>query len=142
MELYCIAYVLLKNRTYDPHMNEEIALIENQMRMWNSGDIAGYLAGLSDDVTYSSPLVAAGQENASQWLQGKEEVAAHLLGLHKQFPKLELVDVLVGAGFFTLLLRHQFGLMSMFIEPDDNKRARRIIFCHSQKTLAPSDQAA
>jgi len=123
-------------------MNEAMALIENQMRMWNSGDIAGFLTGLSDDVAYCSPLVSAGQENASKWIQGKEEVATHLLGLYKQFPKLELMDVLVGAGFFTLLLRHQFGLMSMHIEPDANKRARRIIFCHSQKKLASSDQAA
>ncbi len=96
---------------------------------WNEGDIGALISMFSDDIAYCSPLV--GKESGSNWIQGIEEVAAHLLSLRKQFDRLEISDVLRGAGFTNLILRHATGCISLLIEPDEELRARRIIACHS-----------
>ena len=96
---------------------------------WNNGDIAALVAMFADDVAYCSPLVRT--DEGSHWLQGSQEVAAHLLALRRQFERLEIAEVLMGAGFANLILRHDTGCISLLVEPDEDQRARRIIACHS-----------
>ncbi|MGE3246561.1 MAG: hypothetical protein AB7J19_09545, partial [Beijerinckiaceae bacterium] len=88
----------------------------------------------SADVAYCSPLVAQ-PLSGSKWVQGSQEVADHLLALRRNFDRLELFEVLTGAGFTNLILRHNGGHISMLIEPDEKCQARRIIVCHSNAVL-------
>ena len=100
---------------------------------WNQGDIGALTSMFADDVAYCSPL--AGDDAGSFWLQGSQEVAEHFLSMRKQFKEIELVEVLAGAGFTNMLLRHPGGSISLLIEPDEHRRARRIIACHSISVL-------
>jgi hypothetical protein len=108
-------------------------LIGYAIERWNKGDVGALTAMFAEDVAYCSPL--AGTENESYWLQGPQEVAEHFLSLRKDFEKIELVEVLAGAGFTNLLLRHAQGSISLLIEPDEQRRARRIIACHTIEVL-------
>ena len=100
---------------------------------WNNGDIGALTSMFADDVAYCSPL--SNTSGGSYWLQGPQEVSAHFLAMKKQFHNIELVEVLAGAGFTNLLLRHDEGSISLLIEPDEERRARRIIACHSLSML-------
>jgi len=100
---------------------------------WNNGDIGALTSMFADDDAYCSPL--SNTSGGSYWLQGPQEVSAHFLAMKKQFHNIELVEVLAGAGFTNLLLRHDEGSISLLIEPDEERRARRIIACHSLSML-------
>ena len=112
--------------------------IKHAIEMWNAGDVGTLVSLFSEDVAYCSPLIDY-EMSESRWVQGAQEVAVHLLTLQKRFGKLELVDILIGAGFINLLLRHDEHLISMLIERDHENRARRIIVCHSQTALTRKD---
>lgn len=83
----------------------------------------------SEDVAYCSPMVA--DEAGSKWLQGTQEVAAHLLTLRARYAKLDLFDVMGGAGFLNLILDYGGGRISLLMELSDGQQARRVIVCHS-----------
>lgn len=100
---------------------------------WNAGDIPGLLPWVADDVAYCSPLI---DESGSRWVQGSQELSSHLLTVHSRFAQLEIVEILHGAGFATIVLKHLAGRISMLIEPDENQKARRIIVCHSKAASA------
>lgn len=108
--------------------------IEQAVALWNSGDVGTLVSLFSEDVAYCSPLID-GELSESAWVQGTQEVASHLLGLRNRFGELTVADVLVGAGFTNLLLRHEDQMISMLIERDGSHRPRRIIVCHSEGNL-------
>jgi hypothetical protein len=108
--------------------------IEQAVALWNSGDVGTLVSLFSEDVAYCSPLIDDGLSE-SAWVQGTHELASHLLGLRNRFGALTVADVLVGAGFTNLLLRHDDQLISMLIERDGSHRPRRIIVCHSEANL-------
>lgn len=105
---------------------------------WNRGDVPELLGWFAPDIAYCSPL-AGDQPEESRWLQGSQEVAIHLLALRNRFEQLEFGDILYGAGFQTLLLKHNRGNISILIEPTDDCKARRIIICHSGPELAAAE---
>ena len=113
---------------------KSVDIMKGIIAAWNKGDVAGLLEWFSPDVAYCSPL-AGDQPEDSKWLNGSQEVASHLLGLRKRFEQLEFGEVLYGAGFQNLLLRHAGGHISILIEPTEDCKARRIIVCHSGSAL-------
>ena len=117
-------------------LHQTIETLADAVAVWNSGDVPSLLPWFTDDIAYCSPLI---DDNGSRWVQGSQELSSHLLGLRSRFAKLELVDTLHGAGFANVILSHPGGRISMLIELSENRKARRIIVCHSD---APVFQAA
>lgn len=101
------------------------------IELWNEGNIPALLQLLAADVAFSSPRVEGADSGGSSWLQGRQEVAMHKLAMRKHFPRLELDEIHFGAGFATVMLRHDTGRLSLFVEPDEQMKARRIMVCHS-----------
>ena len=113
--------------------SQNINAVRSTIDAWNIGDIQELVGNCAEDVTYSSPLVQ--NQFPSKWVQGPEELSTHLAAMQDIIKKLEVVDILVGAGFYTVILRNGRRLMSVLIEPDDHNKARRIIVCHSPDIL-------
>lgn len=121
--------------------DEVLARVYDGLECWNRGDIGRLLSHYSEDVALSSPYVVS-QPGKSAWLQGREEVAEHKLAMRSKLPNIELIEVLSGAGFVTLLLNSGGRLFTMMLEPDDEARARRIIICHGQDKTGAAGVAA
>lgn len=74
------------------------------MRAWNDHDLDAILDHYADDIEFTSPFVAALNDDPSGIVRGKEELRAYFARALERFPDLRFtpLDVLAGVDSVTL----------------------------------------
>ena len=84
---------------------------------WRCGDLTTLAASLDDRIEFISPYTEG------IVLRGKAEVMRHFIERKAISPRRELLEVLIGAGSFTMLQRDDVGFVAMRVVPNSELTA-------------------
>jgi hypothetical protein len=106
------------------------AFVRGSIQHWNKRNIDAMAARFRDDAVLSSPFAL--ERSSSTWIQGKEEVIAHLKMVRSRYEHFRVVDVATNTSFYTILLSDGEAYLTIIIEPDQTSLLiRRMIICKS-----------
>src|ERR1700744_1896293 len=101
----------------EPSETKLIAFVRASIQHWNSKNIDAMAARFRDDAVLSSPFAL--ERSSSTWMQGKEEVIAHLKTVRSRYEHFRVVDVATNSSFYTILLSDGKAYLTIIIEPDE-----------------------
>jgi hypothetical protein len=113
----------------EPVETKILAFVRGSIQYWNAKNIDAMAARFRDDAVLSSPFAP---ESSSTWIQGKEDIIAHLKMVRDRYEHFRIVDVATTASFYTILLSNGEEYLTIIIEPDQpSLLVRRMIICKS-----------
>ena len=102
-----------------------VARIKLALAAWSDLDVSTLAEHLSDHVVFGSPSTEWFGERG--WTEGKSEVLRRFARERSNFPELQLVEILVGSGRATILLKDGDRLMTCIVELDEDRKFSRLI---------------
>ncbi|MDQ1422331.1 MAG: hypothetical protein QOJ52_4293 [Acidimicrobiaceae bacterium] len=114
----------------EPVQTKIVAFVRGSIQHWNEKNIDAMAARFRDDAVLSSPF--AQENSASTWIQGKDEIIAHLKLVRARYERFKVVDVATDTSFYTILLSDGREYLTIIIEPEQpSALIRRMIICKS-----------
>lgn len=101
------------------------ARIRTALAAWSDLDVYSFADLFSDQVVFGSPSTEWIGERG--WTAGKHEVLQRFERERRNFPELELVDLLMEGNRATILLRDGVRTMTCMLELDNDGRFSRLI---------------
>jgi hypothetical protein len=124
------AFLALGGRNVGAAEIKVIAFVRASIQNWNKKNIDAMAARFRDDAVLSSPFAL--EHSSSTWIQGKDEIIAHLKIVRSRYEHFGVVDVATDSSFYTILLSDGKQYLTIIIEPDETSLLiRRMTICKS-----------
>ena len=102
-------------------------LAAEALSAWNAGEMQRLRQYLEDDVVQVSPYI----ESDNGTLVGIDAIIGFNVERQRDWPRRELVDILLGVDTVTLLLRERSGLLTWHLDISPNRKVRKIATSYS-----------